>query len=72
MVRIIIDSRTGRGDLTEQFVQAFRLLQDARIKPRPGTKLLSKYAIVVIDDEASDRAVSVLRAASVNASKEAA
>ncbi len=72
MSRIIIDSRTDTADLAEMFVRALGLLQDARIELRPGTKLLSKYAIVVADDEATDRAVAVLRSASVSASKEAA
>lgn len=72
MSRIIIDSRTDTADLAEMFVRALGLLQNARIELRPGTKLLSKYAIVVADDEATDRAVAVLRSASVSASKEAA
>ena len=72
MSRIIIDSIAGTGDLAESFVRALGLLQDARIKLRPGTKLISKYAIIVADDEAADRAVALLRHASVVASKEAA
>jgi len=72
MSRIIIDSRAGSGDLSEVFVRALGLLQDARIKLRPGTKLISKYAIIVADEEATDRAVALLRSASVSASKEAA
>ncbi len=71
MARIIIDSRTGVGDLAEMFVRALGLLQDARIVLRPGTKLLSKYAVIIADDEAADRAVAVLRSANVSASKEA-
>ncbi len=70
MSRIIIDSRAGAADLAEMFVRAVGLLQDARIKLRPGTKLISKYAIVVADDEVTDRAVDLLRSASVSASKE--
>lgn len=72
MARIIIDSRAGTGDLAEMFVRARGLLHDARIKLHPGTKLLSKYAIVVSDDEVADRAVAVLHSAKVSASKEAA
>ncbi len=70
MSRIIIDPRAGAADLAEMFVRAVGLLQDARIKLRPGTKLISKYAIVVADDEVTDRAVDLLRSASVSASKE--
>ena len=70
-MRIIIDPRIGSGDLAETFVRALGLLQDARIKPRPGTKLISKYAIIVADDEATQQAVAVLRNASIAASEEA-
>lgn len=72
MARIIIDSRAGTGDLAEVFVRALALLQEAGIKPRPGTKLISKYAIIVVDDVATDRAVDHLCGASLSASKEAA
>ena len=72
MSRIIIDSSVGNGDLAENFVRALGLLQDARIKLCPGTKLISKYAIIVAEDEAADQAVALLRNASVAASKEAA
>jgi len=72
MTRIIIDSQAGADDLAEMFVRALAVLQDARIKLRPGTKLISKYAIIMADDEATDRAVAILRSASVVASKEAA
>jgi hypothetical protein len=72
MARIIIDPRPGAGDLAEMFVRALGLLQDAKIKLNPGTKLLTKYAIIVADDVAADRAVAVLRSASISASKEGA
>jgi hypothetical protein len=72
MRRIFIDSRAGTGDLAEKFVQALLLLQNAGIKPRPGTKLISKYAIIVVDEAATDRAVAHLCSASVSAWKEAA
>jgi hypothetical protein len=44
MRRIFIDSDAGTSDLAERFVQALGLLQSEGIKPRPGTKLISKYA----------------------------
>jgi hypothetical protein len=72
MARIIIDPRGGTGDLAEMFVRALGLLRDARIKFNPGTKLLTKYAIIMADDDAADRAVAVLRSASISASKEGA
>jgi hypothetical protein len=72
MTRIIIDSRTSGGDLAGLFVRSLGLLQEAQITPRAGTKLLSKYAVIVTDDDATDRAVEVLRNASVSAMKEAA
>jgi len=72
MARIIIDPRAGGGDLAEMFVRALGRLQEAGIKFNPGTKLLSKYAIIVADDEAADRAVAVLSSASISASKEGA
>jgi hypothetical protein len=72
MARIVIDLLDGTGDLAEMFVRALALLHDSGIKPRPGTKLISKYAIIVVDDAATDRAVDHLCSASVRASKEAA
>jgi len=72
MSRIIIGSRSDSCDLAEMFVRSLEMLQEARIPLRPGTKLLSKYAVVVTDDEATDRAVAVLSSGSVSASKEAA
>ena len=72
MTRIIIDSRTITGALAELFVRSLGVLLEARINPRPGTKLLSKYAVIITDDDATDRAVEVLRNASVSAMKEAA
>jgi hypothetical protein len=70
MSRIIIETRTSGGNLAEMFVRALGLLQDARIVIRPGTKLLTKYAVVIADDEAIDRALAILHNASVGASKE--
>jgi hypothetical protein len=70
MSRIIIDTRTSGGNLAEMFVRALGLLHDAQIEIRPGTKLLTKYAVVIADDEATDRALSILHGASVVASKE--
>ncbi len=72
MARIIIDPRGGTSDLAEMFVRALGLLQDARIKFNPGTKLLTKYAIIIVDDDAADRTVAVLRSANLSASKEGA
>ena len=72
MSRIIIDSRAGTGELADVFVRALGMLQEALVNLRPGTKLTSKYAIIVADDDATDRAVAVLLSASVSASKEAA
>jgi hypothetical protein len=71
MSRIIIDSRAGNSDLAEMFVRALGVLHEARITLRPGTKLVSKYAVVVADDDAADRAVALLLSASLSASKEA-
>ena len=72
MKRILIDSPAGSSDLAEKFVQALGLLHNAGINPRPGTKLISKYAIIVVDEAATDRAVAHLCNASFSASKEAA
>lgn len=72
MSRIIIDSRSGALDLAETFLKALGLLHDAEINPRPGTRLISRYAVIVVDDAATDRAVAQLCGASVSATKEAA
>lgn len=69
MSTTIIDSRAGTGDLAYVFVRALGALQEAVVKFRPGTKLTSKYAIIVADEDATDRAVAVLLSASVSVSK---
>jgi len=72
MARIIVDSRTGSGELAGMFVRALGLLHEAGINPRAGTKLVSKYAVLVVDDADTDRAIAHLCQASVSASREAA
>ena len=72
MSRIIIDSHTGTKELAEMFVRALGLLHEVGINPRAGTRLVSKYAVIVVDDAATDTAIAHLCGASVSASREAA
>jgi hypothetical protein len=67
MQRIII-ARSKNEDLPEEFRKALNLLHDAGFEARPGTKLLTRYAIVVVDARASAAALGTLQAANFTAS----
>jgi hypothetical protein len=67
MQRIII-ARSRDENLPEQFRRALNLLHDAGFETRPGTKLLTRYAVVVIDARASVAALGALHGANFTAS----
>jgi hypothetical protein len=67
MVRIIVDPAPGQGDLAEGFVKALNLLNNGGFKVRPGTKLVSLYAVIVIGKAASPQAIAKLHAGEVPA-----
>ena len=48
--RIIIRPSDTLADLSDGFVRALTLLTDSGLRPRTGTMLVSKYAVIVVDD----------------------
>jgi hypothetical protein len=69
MARILVQP-TGEIDLADKFVEALSLLKQQGFKPRAGTKLVSKYGVIVVEDEVSAPAVEHLRAGNVDAAVE--
>ena len=67
MGRIVILSS---GDLSSSFRTAFNTLADAGIQMRPGTKLLTRYAVIVVDETALDGATAQLRTAGIKVQKD--
>jgi hypothetical protein len=60
MARIIVE-KPGQGDLADGFVKALNLLQVGGFKPRAGTKLVSRYGVIVVEDAAGFPAVAHLQ-----------
>ena len=58
------------GDLSNSFRTALNTLADAGIG-LPGTKLLTRYAVIVIDEAALDDAVAKLLKAGIKVQKDA-
>jgi hypothetical protein len=50
MVRIIVEPAAGGSDLSASFLKALTLLNEKGIKMCSGTKLVSKYAVIVADN----------------------
>ncbi|HXW83511.1 MAG TPA: hypothetical protein VEJ86_03840 [Candidatus Binataceae bacterium] len=71
MARIIIGDTASKDDLADKFITALSLLKDRGLRPRTGTKLLTKYAVIEVEDAITDHAVQQLRSANLHASKEA-
>ncbi|MGO9606510.1 MAG: hypothetical protein ACLQAT_24485 [Candidatus Binataceae bacterium] len=67
MARIILEPIPGQGDLADGFVKALNLLENGGFKPRAGTKLVSRYAVIVVEDTAGAPAVAHLQAGQVAA-----
>jgi hypothetical protein len=67
MAKIIINPPRG-VDLADEFLKALSLLHSNGIKPRTGTKLVSRYAVVVVDDGIADKTVAQLNNANIAAS----
>jgi len=67
MQRIVI---VEGGDLSASFRAALNALDSAGIQIKPGTKLLTRYAVVIVDDPALDDAIARLLAAGVKAQKD--
>jgi hypothetical protein len=65
MKRIVIE-RPKDGELAHEFRKALDLLCDGGYKPRSGTKLLWRYAVIIVDDNSFDQAVDYLRSANMS------
>jgi hypothetical protein len=50
MVRIFVEPGTGDQDIPASFIKALNILNENGIKPRSGTKLVSKYGVIVTED----------------------
>ena len=68
MGRIVI---SNGGVLSNSFRTALNILADAGIQIRPGTKLLTRYAVIVLDEAALDDAVAQLTKAGIKVQKDA-
>ena len=53
MARTIVQSTGNAGDLSDSFVRAAKLLIDGGLKLCAGTKLVSRYAVIVVDPAGS-------------------
>jgi UTP-glucose-1-phosphate uridylyltransferase len=58
-------------DLSNSFRTALNTLAGAGIQMRPGTKLLTRYAVIVLEEAALDDAVAQLLNAGIKAQKDA-
>lgn len=67
MGRILIPSG---GDLSSSFRTALNTLADAGIQMRSGTKLLTRYAVIVVDEAALDDAMAQLLKAGIKVQKD--
>ena len=65
MPRIIVEPGSSGNDLSQRFVRALSLLNEKGIKVHSGTKLVSKYAVIVAEDPS--KALAYLRAGNIAA-----
>jgi len=57
-------------DLPLSFRTGLNILADAGIQIRSGTKLLTRYAVLAVDEAALDEAIEKLAAAGIKAQKD--
>jgi hypothetical protein len=66
MARIIVEPASSSGnDLSARFVEALSLLNQKGIKLQTGTKLVSRYAVIVAEEPS--KALEYLRAGNIAA-----
>ena len=58
------------ADLSLSFRTGINVLSDAGFQIRSGTKLLTRYAVLVVDDDALDGAIERLAAAGIKVEKD--
>ena len=67
MARIIIHATGSTDDLSDCFVRAVTLLTNDGLEPRAGTKLVSRYGVIVVDEPQVQSALESLRAGNMEA-----
>ena len=72
MARIIVNPppSTGHDILAADFLKALTVLQDGGFELRSGTKLTSRYAVLVVEDSAADPAIEKLASANLKVARE--
>jgi hypothetical protein len=65
MARIIVEPASTGNDLHQRFVKALNLLNEKGIKVHSGTKLVSKYAVIIAEEPY--KALEHLRAGNITA-----
>ncbi|MGC2305598.1 hypothetical protein [Candidatus Binatus sp.] len=72
MARIIVDPPpTGHNLLANDFLKALTVLHDGGFELRSGTKLTSRYAVLVVEDSAADPAIAKLASANLKVARDA-
>lgn len=71
MTRIIIHATGSTDDLSSCFLRAVTLLTNGGLKLRAGTKLVSRYCVIVVDEPQVQAAMKSLWAGNVQATLEA-
>jgi len=71
MARIIVDPPpTAKDVLAAHFLKALTVLHDGGFELRSGTKLTSRYAVLVVEDSAVVAAIERLASANLNVSRD--
>jgi len=71
MARIIVDPPpTGHNVLAADFLKALTVLHDGGFELRSGTKLTSRYAVLVVQDSDVAPAIEKLASANLNVTRD--
>jgi hypothetical protein len=68
VARIIIGASDTLADRSDIFIRALTLLTDNGFQPLAGTMLVSRYAVIVVDDRQVLTAIGFLRDGNLPAS----
>ena len=71
MARIIVDPPpAGHNVLATDFLKALTVLHDGGFELRSGTKLTSRYAVLVVEDAAAGSAIEKLASANLKVARD--
>jgi hypothetical protein len=71
MARIIVDPPpAGHNVLASDFLRALTVLHDGGFELRSGTKLTSRYAVLVVEDSAAGSAIEKLASANLKVARD--